>query len=257
MKLNIKAERFKYLVLGAGGLGLSLRVILYATGIDGRGLLYENHWASVSLWILTAAVIAALLVCTRKLEGPARYEDAHPASLPAAVGAFGAMLGIAVTTFSEFSAFSGNLGWIVRILGIAAALSMGAVGVCRLTGEKPAFFFHGIVCIYFAIRMVSLYRLWISDPQLQDYFFYLSAYVALMLTAYHQAAFDADMGKHRSLWRFSLISVYLCCLSAHGSADLPLLLGCGLWAFTNLTHLSSRQRRKRPVMETDPPAPEA
>lgn len=239
MKLTLKASHLKYLILEAGGLGLVLRLALYATGIDGRGLLVEGHWASIALWGLTFLVAAAIFLFTRTLDGPTDHETAYPVSFQGAIGAFTAMLGIAVTSVSEFSEFSSSIHLIVWVLGICSAVSFGCVGVLRLTGGKSHPLLHALPCIYFALRMVSRYQLWSSDPQLQDYCYYLLAYVALMLTAYHHAAFDANMGCHRSLWRLGLASVYLCTLSLSSNMDTLLLLGCGAWAFTNLTNLTS------------------
>lgn len=248
MKLTVKPQLLKYLILGAGGLGLALRVILYATGIDGRGLLVQGHWAHIALWLLTLAAAAAILLSTRKLEGTA---DSHPASLSAAVGAFAAAVGIGLTTVSEFAEFSNRLHLIVWVLGLCSTVAMVGIGVSRLTGRMPYFLLHAVVCVYFALRMVAQYQMWSSDPQLLDYCFYLSSYVALMLTAYHHAAFDADMGSHRSLWCFSLASVYLCCLSLKGNWDTLLLLGCGIWAFTNLTNLTALPNSQPPVPALD------
>lgn len=248
MKFTVKPNLLRILILGAGGLGLALRITLYATGIDGRGLLTEGHWAGIALWILTAAAAAVLLIFGRTITGPESYKESHPASLSAALGAFAAMIGIGVTTVREFSEFSSSLHLIVWGLGLVSAISMGCIGFCRLLGAKPHFLFHTSVCFYFALRMVSQYQYWSSDPQLQDYCFYLSAYVALMLTTYHHAAFDADLGKHRQLWSFSLASVYLCCLSLKGNMDIFLLLCCGAWALTNLTTLTTHPRRQRPAL---------
>ena len=225
--------------------------LLYATGIDGRGLLEEGHWAHLAVWILTAVAAAALLLSGRSIAGPEQYADCHPVSFAAAMGAFAAVVGIGVTTVREFSEFTSTIRLVVWVLGLCSAIAMGCIGVCRLTGTKPNFLLHTVVCIYFALRMVSRYQLWSSDPQLQDYCFYLSAYVSLMLTAYHHAAFDADMGKHRPLWLFSLASVYLCCLSLEGNRDTLLLLCCGAWAFTNLTNLTVRPRRQRPAINLE------
>ena len=235
MKLTLKPEPLKYLVLAAGGLGLFLRYALYQTGIDGRNLLVKGHWASVALWGLTFATVVVVFLCTRSLDGSTDHAAAYPASLPGAVGAFAAMLGIGITTVSEFAEFSSRLHLLVWALGLCTAVSLGCVGYFRFTGGKPHPLLHALPCIYFALRMVARYQMWSSDPQLQDYCFYLSAYVALMLTAYHHAAFDADMGSHRSLWGFSLVGVYLCALSLYGNMDTLLLLGCGIWTFTNLT----------------------
>lgn len=253
MKLTFNTDRLKYLILGAGGLGLILRILLYATGIDGRGLLVADHWAHIALWIVTIAVAAAVFLLTRFLGGPTDYKAAYPVSFPAAVGAFAAMLGIAVTTGQEFAEFSSRLNLIVWVLGLCSVAAMGYIGICRLTGRKPYPLPHALLCLYFALRMVSQYQQWSADPQLQDYCFFLGAYVALMLTAYHHAAFDADMGSHKQLWLFSLASVYLCCLSLKGNMDLLLLAGCGIWAFTNLT---SRTIFQRPAPKADASTPE-
>ena len=127
--------------------------------------------------------------------------------------------------------------------------------ICRMTGAKPPFPCHAALCVYFALRMVYQYRRWSSDPQLQDYCFTLFALMALMLSAYQQAAFDAGIGSHRALWFLSLAAVFLCCPAMYGSRDWVLLLTCGVWAFTNLTVLSGKTRRRRPAMKLDEEPP--
>lgn len=233
MKVSVKTDTLKYLVLGAGGLGLALRTLLYTTGVDGRGLLMHGHWAGIALNVLTVAVLAAVFFFTRSI-----HRGACPARVPSALGAFAALIGIAFTTCREFAEFSSRMHLIVWLLGICAMVAMGRIGLCRLTGKKPHFLLSAVFCIYCALRMVSRYQLWSSDPQLQDYCFYLGAYMALMLAAYHHAALDEGAGRHRSLWFFSLMAVYLCTLSLRGGMDTLLLLGCGAWAFTNLPRLS-------------------
>lgn len=251
MKLHMEPKKLKFLILGAGVSGLVLRILLYAVGMDGRGLLIPNHPASIALWCLTAVAAAVLLVFSRKITGPEEYADAHPVSFGAAMGCFALTAGLALTTVREFSEFSSRLHLIIWILGLICTVTMGITGVCRLLGRKPYFLMHTALCIYFALRMVSRYRVWSSDPCLQDYCFYLTSYVALMLAAYHQAAFDAGMGKHRALWFFSLAGGYLCCLSLKGTQDTLLLLGCAIWCFTNLTCLTAHQRRTRPALKLD------
>ena len=251
MKLTVKPNLLKNMILGASVLGFVLRIVLYTTGFDGRGLLIQGHWASICLWVLTAVVAALILVFTRKLEGPADYCDAFPTSVSGAAGAFAAAFGIGITTVREFAEFSSLLHLIVWVLGLGTTAALIFIGICRLLRRRPYFLFHTVVCIYFALRMVSQYQHWSADPQLQDYCFYLCAYVALMLTAYQHAAFDADIGKHRSLWRLSLASVFLSCLSLNGTPDALLLLSCGIWAFANLSCLQVRPRRQRPALHLD------
>lgn len=235
MKNPVQANTLKYLIPGAGGLGLVLRILLYATGVDGRGLLVRGHWAATGLTVLTLAVLALVFLSTRANAETASQNVAYPVSVTAAMGAFAAMIGISIVTVTEFAEFSTRMHLIVWVLGVLSTVSMGGIGFCRLRGKKPSFLLSAVICLYFALRMVSRYQRWSADPQLQDYCFYLMAYVALMLTAYQHAAFDADMGNHRGLWFCSLMAVYLCCVSLRGTADTLLLLGCGFWAFSNLT----------------------
>lgn len=251
MKLSVKPQLLKYLVLGAGGLGLILRILLYTTGTDAKGLLVSGHWAHVLLWLLTAIVAVGTFLLTRSIQGPERYQDCYPASVPAAAGALILGVMLLITTVSELSAVDSSLQILLTVLGFGSALSLGVVAYCRLCGAKPLFLFHAALCVYFALRMVCQYRSWSSDPQLMDYCFYLCAYVGLMLTAYQQAAFDADMGNHRALWLLSLLTVYLCCLSLKGTRDTMLLLCAGVWAFTNLTNLTVKTRRQRPSLNLD------
>lgn len=251
MKLSVTPKKLQYLTLGAGGLGLALRVVLYATGTDEKGLLVSGHWAGGAIWILTAAAALFLFFLTRKIQGPAQYKDAHPVSYAAGLGAIAAGVAILVTTIGGMSADGTTLRIVLTTVGFAAAAALVFIGICRLMGMKPLFLCHAAVCVYFALRMVSQYQLWSSDPQLQDYVFYLMAYVFLMLTAFQQAAFDADMGNHAALWGVTLASVYLCCLSLKGSRDTWLLFAAGIWAFTNLTTLTVKPRRQRPTLILD------
>ena len=251
MKFPMKAERFKILILGAGGLALALQRLLYSSGVDGRGLLEKGHWAAVTLWILTAGVLAAVYLFTRKLEGPADYADSHPASVSAALGALAAMVGLGVTSVQSFGEFSNQLTLLGWVLGVLSTVAFGCIGFCRLSGRKPHFLLHTGICLYFALRMVMQYRLWSFEPQLIDYCFYLCAYVFLMLASYQQAAFDADIGNHKAAWFSGLISFYLCCLSLKGTPDTCLMLGCGIWVFTNLPKLHIRRRRQRPALHPD------
>ena len=246
MKTPVKMTTLKYLIPVSGVLGLLLRITLYKTGIDGRGLLVAGHWANTALWALTILTGIGIFLLTRKINTPADPVTAYPASQTRGLGAFAAMAGIALTTLMEFSEFSSRLHLIVWVLGLCSAVAMGITGICRLRGKRTHCLLLAVVSLYFALHMVARYQLWSSDPQLQDYCFYLCAHAALMLTAYQHAAFDADMGSHRTLWFFSLAGVYLCLVSLPRSMDPVLLLGCGIWAFTNLTDLSAPSATKTP-----------
>lgn len=251
MKFSVKPQLLKCITLAAGGVGLALRAILYATGTDEKGLLMAGHWAGISLTVLTLAVVAGLFVLTRPIKGPEEYPDAFPVSIWGGAGALAAGLCTLISAVTGFSAVTDTIGLLVQILGLIAGAGLILTGLCRSLGAKPNFLLHTALCLYFAVRMVSQYRSWSSDPQLMDYCFYLCAFVCLMLTAYQFAAFDAGFGSHRSLWFTGLLGVYFCCLSLSGPQDVIFILACGIWAFTNLTSLSGRPRRKRPTLQLD------
>lgn len=251
MNLSVKPELLKKLTLGMGALGLLLRVLLYATGIDETGLLASGHWASLSLWVLSCLGVLGLLALTRSIRGPEDYALAFPRSIFAGAGAFAAAAAVMVTAVRELGSQP-----LMTLLSIAAAICLCITGVCRVTGQKPLFLFHGIVCVFFAVRMVTQYRYWNADPQLQDYVFYLGAYIMLMLAAYQHAAFDADMGSHKKLWLMNLLAVYLCITALKSPADSLLMLGCGFWAFSNLTDLRIRRQRHALILEEESPQEE-
>lgn len=244
MKIPVKAEIAKYLMFTAAALGLALRILLYSTGVDGRGLLVRFHWTSVALTVLTAAVLVAVFICTRMVSGSKKCHAAYPVSPVAALGAFAAMAGIGVTTVMGFGEFSSRLHLAIWVLGLCATICMGIIGFCRLRGIPQTFLLYAVLCVYFALRMVSGYQSWSADPQLQDYCYYLLAYVALMLTSYQHAAFHTGMGKHNAVWFYGLMALYFCVVSLKGATDIYLLLGCGIWAFTNVTKLRPRSRLK-------------
>ena len=242
MPLTVKPTNLKFLLLGAGGLGLALRALLYATGIDSRGLLVRGHWAETGLLLVTAVTVLGIFLLTRPVTGSRDYRKAFPKSAAAAAGCIAAAAGILLNITPGSRGTS--LEHIELILGGMAIVSLLVLAFCRFTGRQVPALFHCILCVYLAIRMVGQYRLWSSTPQLQDYGFYLGAHVALMLTAYQFAAFDAGMGNHRSLWAWGLASIYLCCLSLVGEGQ-PLLMVCsGIWVYTNLSRLRPRRREE-------------
>ena len=236
MKYSVKPGLLKLFTLSAGLLGLLLRLVLFSTAVDEKGLLMAGHWAGVSEWVLTGLVLVAVFGLTRVFHGSGTSRYDYPVSIGAGLGCLvlgGTILVSSIRALANPPSSIADL--VCLILSFLTVIALLAIAVCRFAGAKPLFLLHGVLCAYFAISMVGQYQQWSSDPQLQDYAFCLCAYLALMLTAYHLAAFDASMGSHRSLWLMGLVAVYLCCLGLQCVTDAPLLLAAGFWALTNLT----------------------
>ena len=241
----MNSKILKILIPVASLAACSMRAALYATGFDGRNLLIADHWARLGLLGLTALIALLLLLLGWFISGSDKYRDAHPNKGISSFGCYLASAALAFTCGAEFGDFSSGMHFVLWLLGILAALCFGFIGNCRRKGKRPYFLLHSVICIYFAMRTVLLYRVYSSDPMTQDYTFYLMAYVALMLNAYQHAAFDAKMGKHRPLWITGLAAVYLCCAATVHCPDVPLLAGGAIWAFTNLTNLTVRPQTAR------------
>ena len=241
MKLTFKAEYLKFLTLGAGVLGLVLRIALYAAGIDGRGLLVENHWTRIGITVLTVMTGLILALRCLRISGPRRYRSSYPASAAAALGCAVCGTAVLITGISEFSP-DDRTSILASLAAFAAGISLLTLTFFRLRGKRPPVLLHGLVSVFFAFRMIRQYSIFSANPQIQDFGFLLCAYAALMLSAYHHAEFDAGVGNHKRLWLFSLAGVYLCLLALKGSGAFWFPLCCGIWVFTNLTNLSRHRK---------------
>lgn len=239
MKLAVKPNQMKLLLGAAGILGLVLRAVLYTAGVDPKGLLIRGYWAGVAVWLLTAAVAAVLLLWCRRLAKSRNYQTVFPASVFSAAGA--ALAGIAFALSPVSQAPSDTFASIESVMRFIAAGSLICVSYCRFRGKAPLFLCHSAVCLYLALRLVCQYRIWSADPQLQNYVFYMGTHVALMITAYQFAAFDAGYGSHRKLWAAGLAGTYLSVVSVAGSDDPFFLICCALWVLSNLSRPTFRK----------------
>lgn len=246
--LTTRMKLLRYTVLTAGLLGMTLRAFLYAAAMDHKGLLAADHWATWSILGLTGLVLVLLLFLIRHIHGPDGYAQCYPASFLQGAGSLAAALAIAGRSLFLYPAARDALDQAAAISGFMASGGLLLVCCCRLSGKKPIFLCHSAVSIFFALQMVSQYRVWSADPQLMDYGFYLAALICLMLSSYFLASFDADMPKFRALWFFSMMSAFFCLLALPESGDATLLMACALWTFTCIPRTAPHSRR-RPAMD--------
>lgn len=253
MKTMMKPEKMKMLAAVSGLLGALLRWLLYETGTDEKGLLVTGHWTAIALWVLTAVYCGAVLLYCRKLTGPGQYRHCYPASAAAALGCIACGAALALAGMKDWPLAEAPMDMLSAALSLAAAAALVVIALCRLLGKMPPFPLHALVCLCLALRMVSRYRAWSSEPQLMDYLFFVLGYVTLTLSSYQLAAFDAGMGSHRKLWCFGLMAVYFCLTGLYRCGEVPVMAGCALWMLLNLPSL--RARRERPVLDLETPEP--
>lgn len=236
MKQLLKSKNLPLVVLGLGGIGFALRKALYAVAVDRKALLLSGHPLEILLWLVTAAVLALVIVGVRKRKGSPMYQDNFGSSRLASVGTVVAMAGIAQTLLLPGRDVAGTLGLVWKATGFASILALGAIAGFQIKGRKPFFLLYGIVCIFFAIHMVSCYQGWSSNPQIQDYVFTLFASVGLMLFSYQQTAFAADAGNAQLQTGIGLLTVFSCIVALSGTDNLLLYLAGAVWVLTNLCH---------------------
>lgn len=229
-------------VLGAGILGALLRLWLFATGLDSKDLLVSSHIAQVLLWILTVAVMVFLALCSSQLKQAAKYKFNFPASPVGAIGCAAAALGILIASVSSIFGGNDTMETATGILGLFSAAALSFLGFCRLKGRHPSILFHAVVCVHLMLYLVCLYRMWSSDPQIQDYCFSLLAVVCVMLASYYDAGFAANTGSRQMHTFFHLATVYFCLVSLPRCHDTLIHLALGVWMLTNLCDLTPMPR---------------
>ncbi len=243
MKHPFKPGILPYFTLGAGLVGLGLRIWLYTGGVDEKNLFITGHPANTLLLILTAVTLLCLVLCVLPLTGSPAYSKLFPPSIWSFVGCGVGCAGILATDLYELLQRTDAITLLSLVLGLAAGASLLYVGYCRYRDLRPGFLFRAVVTVYFMLHLVSQYRLWSAEPQLQNYFFALLASVFLMLSAYQRTTLDAGQ-KVRRWYVFCNQAALFCSLVAAVGNSGIFYLTMGFWTLTELCSLK-RVRRSR------------
>ena len=239
MNKYLKPAYLPFFSLGAGLITLILRLILLSTGEDDKGLLVTGSFADIFSWLLAVVAMVVILFGTWNLREANKFSFNFPPSVMGAIGTLAGAFGILVTSISELFAGGDALQLIGACLGMLAVPGLVFSALCRYQGKRPSVLFHGVVCLYLMIHLVSHYRLWSSYPQIQSYGFELLSIVCLMLACYHRATFDVGEGNRRSYAFCALAAVYFSVATLPGCNNPIFFIGCALWMLTNLCNLKA------------------
>lgn len=217
------------LVCGVGC--MLLRLVMMVVGCDETGMLRPGQMVVTLGWILTGLYLAGLAWGVQALGGDrASYVRLFPAS--GLCGGMGVLAGAVLVLHSLT-----QTGILPVAAGVLAGGCMVFTGVCRIMGRRPAYGFTFVVCVYFIYRLISGYRGWSIDPQLQDYAYQILACVALMLAAYYRAAADGGIIRRRML-AFTCLAACFFCIVCLSDPEIPVYYGaCGLWALSGTGYL--------------------
>lgn len=238
MKNPFQPNRIPLLALAGGVLGFLLRLWLFVTGVDDKGLLRTEHPANSLIFLLTAAVLLGLYLCLRPLTGAPTYKRLFRHSLLSAAGCWVGAAGVLVTIFYELLSVQNSVSVLSFVSGLLATASLVLLGICRLRGARPKVYLHGCVTVYLMIHLISQYRSWSAEPQLQAYGFQLFASVFLMLSAYHRTTLDARCGNRRWYVFFNYGALFFCLLALCGKQWL-FYLAMAIWTATGGCSLKS------------------
>lgn len=242
MKVSSVYKHLPWYVLGAGGIGLLLRLWLLSS-TDEKGFLVANPTAQTLLWVLAITVPTALFFLTRELGEGKKYSFNFPASMTGAIGTGAAAGAISIHSIVGLFTSTAAVDTVCAVLGIISGLALGLAAWCRYLGRRPNFLLHVMVTIHIMFRLICQYRQWSSDPQILDYSFQIIATIFLMLAAYHRGCFDNDMGDRRNYAFFALSTLFFCCLSLVRWADSLYYLCIGAWMITDLCSLKPMRRK--------------
>lgn len=247
MKKFLKSMYLPYCTLILGILSFLCMYWLYATGLDERMLLDPLHPGAILTWLLTAVMIAAVILLSRPLTGKMRYERVFPGSLAGAIGTGISAVGIAITAYGELTAGSDRIVALGGWLGLLSAVSLLYLSFCRYAQIRPLFFARSAVLLYLMLHLLCRYRVWSAEPELLRYGFELAATVCFLLACYNRLAIEAGMFQRRSYLCFSMLGTYFAMAALPGASDRVFLITMAVWAMTDLCSLRSR----RPRMQED------
>ena len=239
MKKYLRPQLLPPLTAILGILLLLSRIWLQLGGIDEKGLYISGHTADTISFLLLGIGILGIWLCVRGVSDFAAPKTCFPPSLTGAIGCVAGGAGIVLTGILEKPA-QAEIVWLLSLVtGCIACVCLLVIGYGRLKGRKPHYLLHCAVTVYFVVHLVSKYRSWSSEPQLQVFFFPLLAGVLLTLAAYQRTCLDAGQGS-RKYYGFFQYAAFLGCLA--GAPQDPLFYGCmALWTFTNLCDLSEKK----------------
>lgn len=210
MKRTKLTFRLPWLVPALGAVGMVLRWCLYQIALDDRLLLRPGHPLEILVWLLTAGTAAWIVACTWRQKEPATFEGNFPPSRSGCIGSCGAAFLICYTVLSQEARIPGVPGIAWKVLGVLCAPSLLAAGFGRMMGKKTSALCFLVPCLFFLSHIVTNYRAWGSEPQMQTLFFPLLSSVFLTFFLFHTAAFGVDIPHRGRQMGTGLAGAYLC-----------------------------------------------
>ena len=234
MNENLSRKLYPLLGLALGLVGAGCRFLLYALGMDEKGLLVPGHPAAVLLWVVTAAAVLAAVLAAMTFREDNKAPDETCRSIPEALGTAVMALGVLSTLILPENNGIATLLRLHRILSVLAFFCLLAAAVFRLMGKPVPFGCYAGAAVFFFVHVVTRYRAWSGNPQMADYLHALGAGLCLSLVSYYETALVVGLGGRRQRFALGILGIF-CCVAAAARGEYPALHLCGaVWILSVL-----------------------
>ena len=234
MNENLSRKLYPLLGLALGLVGAGCRFLLYALGMDEKGLLVPGHPAAVLLWVVTAAAVLAAVLAAMTFREDNKAPDETCRSIPEALGTAVMALGAFSTLLLPENNGIATLLRLHRILSVLAFFCLLAAAVFRLMGKPVPFGCYAGAAVFFFVHVVTRYRAWSGNPQMADYLHALGAGLCLSLVSYYETALVVGLGGRRQRFALGILGIF-CCVAAAARGEYPLMHLCGaVWILSVL-----------------------
>ena len=230
MKHPFQSRILPLFTMGAGGIGLALRIWLFSA-TDEKGLLPLGHIADYCLYILSAVALGILFLATRELT-PRRITRKFARLSAGCAYALGGLC-LMLTAVLEIAGSSARLAWVATAASLLGGVLMLFMAALKYLGKRIPYWLPAALTVILMLDTVTQCQVWGAEPQLQTYFFPLMASVFLILTAYQKTVLCAKRQGRRKLAFYSQCALFFCCLSLN-TAQWSLYFGMLFWAAVQL-----------------------
>lgn len=234
MNENLSRKLYPLLGLALGLVGAGCRFLLYALGMDEKGLLVLGHPAAIALWVVTAAAVLAAVLAAMTFREDNKAPDETCRSIPEALGTAVMALGVLSTLILPENNGIATLLRLHRILSVLAFFCLLAAAMFRLMGKPVPFGCYAGAAVFFFVHVVTRYRAWSGNPQMADYLHALGAGLCLSLVSYYETALVVGLGGRRQRFALGILGIF-CCVAAAARGEYPALHLCGaVWILSVL-----------------------
>lgn len=207
--------------------GCCLRMLQLSKELLPDGFLAEGSFLHILLLVLTAVLLAGLVLLLRPLEQRESWRNAFctaPVSdVLLLVAALGFLVGnlLLLATGNELPVTAVSAPRMISVLnkaqaplGLLSAGCVAAFALCRLFGKKPSPIFFMLVSLWLTVRLIVSFQSWNTDPSIHVYVYRLLAAICVMLGSFQLGGFSFDKGKRRISLFWCLSAMFFCGINA-------------------------------------------